>query len=195
MPPVRSAPGATLYKQPAPATPAVDPNLAILQQLIGMMPVQAPAVPAAPIMYGAAPAPDLTPEEVAYFDTLQTRMNEDYAQGAATNAYQQGILQSEHGAQVGDYNRRFDRMREQLPGQYQRRGLMNSGIYQQGLTDYATDRTFGMADLERRYQAQMGGLQMAGSQLYGKHQTGLATNETQKNARRQTVASTLRMIR
>lgn len=182
--------------------PAQDPN-AFFQTLIGML-----GTTGGGGMYGASPtaqalqapqfpmvAPDLSPEEVAYFDSLETRLNDQYGGAAANNLFQQGNLGIQHGITERDLNARFDQMREQLPGQYQKRGIMNSGIYGQGLSNYATQRTNATTDLAGQYQRGLTGLQNQYAQLGTTHTTNLGTTRAQRNARKNAVASTIRGIR
>jgi hypothetical protein len=178
---------------------AVDPNLQYIQTLIDMLggsQYQAPAPPPIPkVPEMPLVAPDLGPEDIAYFDSLMSRANQVYNQESDNNLYQQGIVQSEHGITQRDLQDRLKKTREQLPGQYQRRGLMNSGVYQQGLTDYATVATNATSDLERRFQNQMGGLQNAYKQLGETHGMTTSDIEARRTARRNTIASTLRAVR
>lgn len=184
---------------PVAAPPPVDPNLQylqMLQQMLGGTQVAAPALPQIPqVPEMPIVAPDLGPEDIAYFDSLMSRANQVYGQESANNLYQQGILESEKGITERDLTTRFDQMRERLPGQYQNRNIMNSGVYQAGLGDYATQRTNTFSDLNRRFQNQMGGLQNAYQQLGQTHGTTLSDIESRKTARRNTIASTIRAVR
>jgi len=174
------------------AVPAYDPRR-IYQQLI--QPTAAAPMPAAPAFSPMSyVVPDLGPEEIAYFDSLQSRLNNQYGQGAAQNLFQQSMLQSEQGVREQDLGRRFDQMREKLPAGFQQRGLMNSGVYQQGLTDYGTERTNAFADLQRGFQNQMGGLQQAYAQMGSTYSTGMSDVESQRTARRRGKAAALRSV-
>lgn len=184
---------------PAVVPPVVDPNLQylqMLQQMLGGTQVAAPALPQIPqVPEMPIVAPDLGPEDIAYFDSLMSRANQTYGQETANNLYQQGMVESEKGITERDLTTRFDQMRERLPGQYQNRNLMNSGVYSAGLGDYATQRTNSFADLNRRFQNQMGGLQNAYQQLGQIHGTTMSDIEARKTARRNTIASTIRAVR
>lgn len=184
---------------PTVVPPVVDPNLQylqMLQQMLGATQVAAPPLPQIPqVPEMPIVAPDLGPEDIAYFDSLMSRANQVYGQESANNLYQQGMIESEKGITERDLATRFDQMREKLPGQYQNRNLMNSGIYSAGLGDYATQRTNTFADLNRRFQNQMGGLQNAYQQLGQTHGATMSDIEARKTARRNTIASTLRAVR
>lgn len=193
----RPAVPAAVATTPVPAV--VDPNmqyLEMLAQMLGGTQVAAPALPAIPkVPEMPLVAPDLGPEDIAYFDSLQSRANQIYGHETANNLYQQGILESEKGIRERDLNTQFDQMRERLPGQYQNRNLMNSGVYSAGLSDYATQRTNTFADLNRRFQNQMGGLQNAYQQLGQVHGTTMSDIDARRTARRNTIASTIRAVR
>lgn len=139
-------------------------------------------------------APDLSPEEIAYFDTLGTRLNSTYEDQMAQNLFQQGNLNLDQNITMRDLEARFDRQREQLPGGYQRRGLMNSGIYQQGLSDYATQRTNATTDQNLRYQRGLSGLQNQAASYTKQHSLGTAENAAMRQARRAGKAAALRAV-
>ena len=192
MPPLREPDRRT---SPAPP-PVVDP-MALYNQMLaqGLVPptpvpqaVQAPAVPQTFIQ------PDLGPEDIAWFDSLATRLNDTYGRGVSANQYQQTQLASEQGIREQDLGRRFDQIRERLPGGFQKRGLLNSGIYQAGLGEYATDRTNATSDLQRQFQNQMFGLQNRLGEMETAYHTGMGDLNFQKTARRHAKASTLRTV-
>lgn len=198
-PPAPYVPPGVPVNQNTMVPPVVDPNLQYLEmlsQMLGGTQVAAPALPAIPkVPEMPLVPPDLGPEDIAYFDSLMSRANQVHGQESANNLYQQGILESEKGIQERDLNTRFDQMRERLPGQYQNRNLMNSGVYSAGLGDYATQRTNTFSDLNRRFQSQMGGLQNAYQQLSQTHGSTISDIEARRTARRNTIASTLRAVR
>lgn len=204
MPAVSSAPNAKNYiarvNTPVAPVPApVDPNLQYLQmlsQMLGGTQQAAPAMPAIPqVPQMPLVQPDLGPEDIAYYDSMMSRLNQTYGQESENNLYQQGMLKSEQGVRAQDLGHKFDMMREQLPGGYQRRGLMNSGVYQAGLGEYGLQRTNATTDMERGFNNQMGGLQRAYQQMGATYSAGLSDIEARKTARRNAIASTIRTVR
>lgn len=195
-----AAPNAKTYtarvNQPvAPAVPVVDPNFAAMLQFLQRQQAPAPPpVPQAPQFQPVTVMPDYGPQDAAMFDALQSRLNNQYAEGMNDLDYQQGVFQQNAGMQREDLNRRFTQMRDKLPGQYQGRGLLNSGIYQQGLQDYGQQASYGLTDFENRVQQQLGGFNRQRQKLGSAFSTGTAETEAQRAARRSQVAATVRAI-
>lgn len=183
----------------APAAAPVDPALlALQQQLAFMQQFQAPApIPQVQTPY-VAPAytnPELDPTELAYYDSLASRLNSTYDQAAANNQLQQTQLSTENDVRLEDLTRRFEQMRDKLPGGFAKRGVLNSGIYNNALTEYGTDRSNAFSDMSRQFNNQMAGLQQQAAQLGQTKQTGLADVELQRAAKRNAKAAILRAVR
>lgn len=136
--------------------------------------------------------PGLSPEDINYFNTTRRRLNLNYQQGSAQNAFQRGNLQQNQTADLDSLTNRYNRMREQLPGGFAQRGLLNSGIYHQGLQNYAQDRQTAFDALNRQYGQALGGLTLAQQQLDQQNNGGLQDIESQEQARRQAIAAALR---
>ena len=82
-------------------------------------------------------------------------------------------------------NRQYDQMRERLPGGYAKRGLLNSGLYHQGLTDYGTQRGQATSDMTQKYQQAFGDLAVRGTQglvTWGQQQADAAEAEALRRA-------------
>ena len=134
----------------------------------------------------------LSPEDINYFDTARRRLGLNYQQGSAQNAYQQGVLGQQQASGLDALNNRYNQLRNQLPGGYAQRGLLNSGIYQQGLQQYAQNRQTDLNNVQQQYQQQLGGLQLGQQQLDQQNTGGLGDIEAQQAARRQAIAAALR---
>lgn len=100
----------------------------------------------------------IDPVEQQAWDNRRSRARSTFETTAAQNEFRRGNILQNQGLDTASLARRFDRMREQLPGGYARRGLLNSGIYKQGLTRYAQDRQSAQSDLFARYQQMLGDL-------------------------------------
>lgn len=84
---------------------------------------------------------------------------------------------------------KWNRARQQLPGQYMQRGLSNSGIYGQGLQQYSFDRKFDEQQLERQLEKYQGSLRqdmaMSEAEYLGQQsilETDLAATRTERAA-------------
>lgn len=138
-------------------------------------------------------ADELNPEELNYYRTRKRQITDTHNLGQAQNAYQQGALGREQERSVGNLAYQYGQMRDKAPWGYAARGLLNSGIYQKGLTDLAQGAYIRpLNDLQAQYQDQLGGLQLASQQL-GQIQAGaLSDVDEAERARIAAVAASLR---
>jgi hypothetical protein len=138
--------------------------------------------------------PALSPEDAAFFGAQQNHLDTTYKQGLATNQYQRGNADLDYQQQLAALQRRYDQARDRLPGSYIGRGLLDSGIYKQGLQDYANARLQDTTDLQQRYQRQQQGFDLQNSQLTDTYNQASTDLENQRKARRQAIASSLRAV-
>lgn len=136
----------------------------------------------------------LTPDEINAYDTRQNALRLTYGQQMARNEY--GSTQAGLDKNLGDQalTQKWDRYRNQLPGGYQKRGLANSGIYQQGLQNYAQDRLMGFQGLQRTYDRQVGDINLGQQEQEGSYNFGLNSVDAERAARRATLASQIQGI-
>ncbi len=100
----------------------------------------------------------IDPAEQAAYDNQRRRATDTFQFGQSRYAAQRGNIQQNQGLDTNRLARRFDRMRESLPGGYARRGLLNSGLYKRGLTDMGLDRQAAFSDLTAKYQQMLSNL-------------------------------------
>lgn len=70
--------------------------------------------------------------------------------------FQRGNLQQQKRQDFAGLAYQYGKMREALPGQYAGRGLLNSGIYQQGIYDFNRQKQQAAAALTTKWQGQLG---------------------------------------
>lgn len=184
----RSVPRPGVYRRPgAPSSPTYTAG--------GPGPA-APLAPLAPVAPSFA-APDLGPEDIQYFQSARNRVQQsrDLALGVPGMTGQVQFDRTQLGLdkaqQVADLARRFDQMRQKLPGHFASRGLLNSGIAAQGLQDYGVDRTLAEAGLNRAYDRQFGGLDLEQSQIQATYDQTIADLKAQEEARRASIRASL----
>lgn len=127
---------------------------------------------------------ELNPEDFNYFRTKKRQVNTTYDLGAAQNTYQSAAAGNQYTRNVGDLAAAYGKAVEKLPWSYGARGLLNSGIYQKGAYDLATEgwiRPF--ANMAGQYQDVQGGFQLAGQQLGRIKGEGLADISDAEQAR------------
>lgn len=137
--------------------------------------------------YGA-PSPD----EMAQYGAARRKSSTAYGQAQAQLAFQRQNANANYSQQFGDLARNYDQMRQKLPGQFVRRGVQNSGIYKDALTNYAQQRALAAGRLGQQQQQELGGYdlqQQAASQNYTNAQLDVAEAEA---ARRASIAAALK---
>lgn len=137
----------------------------------------------------------LSADEFNYFATNRRRIRDQYALGDIQNTFQQGVVGNQYGRSMGDLVATWDRQREKLPYGFAKRGMLNSGVYQNALSQYGQDRMRATANLNGQYQDQMNALRAAHDQLGFVRDQSLQDIDQQETARRQTIAEMLRAAR
>lgn len=115
--------------------------------------------------YAPDPKGLLNPEDYQYYRSQRQRVRDTYNLSTAQNAHEQKVVRNELSRQLGDYARKFQRSREGLHGRAIRGGLMNSGIWQRQLANFASDRAQAMSNVRGRADDSLGGLRLARDQL------------------------------
>lgn len=141
-------------------------------------------------LYGLTPSP----EELDQFAGQRNHINLNYGQANATNLFQRGNTLANKQADYGNLKRQFVQQRAQIPGQFIGRGLLNSGLYQRGLKDYAANRTEAFGDLGRKYQQMLGTLDLQRQQGAASQFADLADVNAQERQRRAELAAQIRSL-
>jgi len=90
------------------------------------------------------------------WDSQRSGAQTNLLQNKAQNLYQQQLQGMQYGENLQNLNRSFDQRRMQVPGDHIRRGTFNSGLYRNGLQDYALERMQAMQNLQQGQQVQQG---------------------------------------
>ena len=137
----------------------------------------------------------LNPDEVGYFNTARRRVTDSYGIGQAQNAYQRDTAASAFARSQGTLMQRYAQMRDRLPYGYAKRGLLNSGIYQKGLADFAQQKNQAIGDLAGQFQDQNAGFDLAQRQLASVYSGAGMDLDEQEKQREAAVAASLRAAR
>lgn len=146
----------------------------------------------------AAQGKPYIPAEIPISQVLQYQQGREQAQlayelGGAQNEYNRGQQQSRYtNFEYPDLVRKFDQMREQLPGQFAGRGLLNSGIWMGALGKYNTERQFGLGHAEFEQQSKMGQFDINKQALERTYQQARQQIDSQEAAARQDLAAQIR---
>lgn len=134
----------------------------------------------------------IDPVEQASWDSQRTRANDKYKFGQAQSAFQRSSGQANFGLATGNLARRFDQMRESLPGRYMARGLANSGIYGRGLQRHGEDRQSASNDLFTQYQQMLGQIGLQDQANTIDWSNSISGVNSQEMARRAQIAAALK---
>lgn len=138
------------------------------------------------------PPPQLSPHEVAAYSTRRNQANRQYGQGLARNQFARQTYLGDFASRLRDLRRGFSQARNQMPYQANARGLLRSGIYKQGLSDYGADRQRAIADALRQRTSSLGGFTLDRNQAEETRAQLLADIAAQEAARRQQLAAQIR---
>lgn len=135
---------------------------------------------------------DLDPMDIATYAAQRRKAQAGYGQGLAQATYDQNMSQTKLTRDLGDVDQSYARKRENLPGQYARRGLMNSGIYQGALGRHAADQTQERQRALQSYQERLGQLEINKQNLGQNLNLAMTEIAEQEAARRAQIAAALR---
>lgn len=136
----------------------------------------------------------IEPAEQASWDGRRRRATNQYQRGQAQGVFNRGVARQNEGIETRDLAQRYGKMRENLPGQFARRNMLNSGIFGRALQDYGSERTTSFGNLASRYQQQFGQLDLTDQSATGGYNDQLGDINEQEALRRSQLASALRGI-
>lgn len=90
----------------------------------------------------------LGPEEINAYQTRINQADTAYNRGLAKLAYQRSIGAQDYGTNQARFQRKWDTGLKNLPSAFIRRGVGRSGIFRQGLDDYAYARQQDQYDMD-----------------------------------------------
>lgn len=137
----------------------------------------------------------LSPEDINYFSTGRRRVNDTYNLGQAQGVYQRDVAAGNFGRSQRNLLSQYSKMRDRLPYGYAKRGMLNSGIYQKGIADFAQQKNQAIGDLGAQYGEQMAGFDLAQRQLGGVRSSALMDLDEQEQSRIAATAAALRAAR
>lgn len=140
------------------------------------------------------PVPTPSPTQTQQFAQQRSNASQDYLTGQAENLYQRTLQELAFGQQLADFNRGADRSRVGIPRQYIDRGVFNSGLYQQGLQDYAQDRLAGVNRLATQQQLGLDANTFGSRGLEDQYARNMMGSYNQEYATKAEIAAALRGI-
>lgn len=130
-----------------------------------------------------------------YLRQSRRQVTDNYQLGLVNNTW--SGTKAQHGYEDSRSNllKQYSRMREGLASPYAGRGLLNSGIWQNKLTQFQTDQTDAQKQLGQGYADQLGQLGSQREQLNSSYSGGIADINQTMADRQAAVAETLRRVR
>lgn len=136
----------------------------------------------------------LLPTELQYWNAAKQRVNRAYDMGTGQNKHDRGLAQYQYDWDRQDMLKRLADQRNAIPGQFNRRGMMNSGLYQRGLADYTRDSTRSTQRLDTAHYLRQAGFNLVDNQLKRIRDESLTDITDQQAALRELRATTLRSV-
>jgi hypothetical protein len=136
----------------------------------------------------------ITPQQTLQYNQQRDSAKNQLLTNQAQNLYQRQLQDLAHKNQVRGFETTQNRAREALPTDYINRGIFRSGIYRQGLQDYAADRLQGFNNLSTQHQLNLGNLSLQGRGYEDDYTRALSGSYGNEYAARADIASALRGI-
>lgn len=137
---------------------------------------------------------DLSPVDLAAYDQQRQAASSTYGSGLAQLQYQRGVAGQNYGNTQYNLAHQYSLQRAALPGGYARRGLLNSGIYGNALSEADQSQSRALSQASLGYQQQLGGYGINEQNLGSTYTNALANIGAAESARRQELAAQLQGI-
>ena len=134
----------------------------------------------------------MSPEEINAYQVRRQQADTAFGRGRANLDYQRGIQGQDYGIGNTRIARSWDQAFRQLPSSFARRGILRSGIYDQGFGDYKTNRENATFDWDLQNNRRMSGFQNQQDDLEAVRIMQNQQINAEENARRASLAATLR---
>lgn len=134
----------------------------------------------------------LDPMDIYQFGSMRRKAKLGVAQNNAQYNYNRTGIRDAYNINKKDLNYKFSQARTQLPGQFAKRNLLNSGIYGDALKQYAKQREMAQNAQMTNYMNQFGGLGLQRSQFNDTYANTMLDINEAENAKRASIAAQLK---
>lgn len=141
---------------------------------------------------GTTGLPQLSTQEVAYFQNQRRIANNSFGRGIVDINLQRGRLGVDEQFATQDLTDQFDAAREPLTGSFNRRGLLDSGIFKNALSDFFTQKTGAFDRLDVAFERQFTDLDITEDDLNQQLTNALSSIAADENVRRSVYAEIIR---
>lgn len=137
-------------------------------------------------------AEQLKPIETQWFTAQKNRAKQAFTLGNDQNTYERGLSNVQSGWSREDMIRNFNRQREGFANSWNKRGMVNSGLYNAALTRFQGDQQTNLTRQRTGNEWKNQGYDIAGNQLATIQSDALQELEDQRRAYQNTMATVLR---
>ena len=130
----------------------------------------------------------LNSNERWWFTNRADQAKRQFGYGKAQNDYERGLAKTQAEWDRSDMIRQFANQRNSLAGGFQRRGVMNSGLYQRGYKDWSENRIRSLSRQTSAADSRQKGFDIAAYSLADIKQKTLDDLAAQKTAYEQSLA-------
>ena len=136
----------------------------------------------------------LTPEEINAYQVRRQQADTAFGRQLANLNYQRSVAGQDYGIGKTRIATSWDKAFRQLPAAFVRRGVLRSGIYNQGFGDYLTGRENATQDWALQNQRRMAALQNQQDDFEAIRNMTLQQIEAEQAARQAGLAAAIRGI-
>jgi hypothetical protein len=133
-------------------------------------------------------AQELNSNERWWFKNRAAQADRQFRYGKAQNDYERGLAKTQATWDRSDLIRQFTNQRNSLAGGFQRRGVMNSGLYQRGYKDWSENKVRSLTRQTSAADARQRGFDIAAYSLADIRQKTLDDLQAQKLAYEQSLS-------
>jgi hypothetical protein len=134
----------------------------------------------------------ISPGEVMNYNNRSNAARQNLLNSKATSQYQKALQSIQYGQSRRNFERQANRTRNSIPTPFISRGLFNSGLYRNALSQYAQERAAGLGDMQTQFQLGQQGFTFADRQAEDAFAMQMAQIEAERYARQAQLAAMLR---
>lgn len=136
----------------------------------------------------------IDPITEASLNNRMSSVRSTYEQALARSTYAKSMLDIDQSNTLAALEKNWFNARQQLPGAYAARGLLNSGVYKKALADFASEKQTAFDMTRFNYQKQRGAYDIEQQNAQNEFNTQNAAIEAERAARRNQMAAQLQAV-
>jgi hypothetical protein len=134
----------------------------------------------------------MTESERWWFTNRENQARRTFDYGKAQNTYERNLAKTQAGWDRSDLLRQFSQQRAALPSTYNRRGVMNSGLWQRGYGEWAGNKVRSLTRQQSAADSRQQGFDIADYSMADIKQKALDDLTAQRIAYEQTLDAAIK---